>query len=407
MRKPPKPPLRKTLTDRFLIGIKPITKGQVDIWDALIPGFGVRVGVGGRKTFCALTRIRGKVKRVRLGHYPALSLKDARLKAAQVLKDAQEGVDPTARAVIEAQAAEAADAGTFAALAERYMREYAATFRTHHEVRRKIETELLPNWGARQVASITRDDVKTLAYAKAEDGAIASNRLLALITTIFNFAVDEGYVSASPAARIKKIGKETDRDRVLTESEIRIVWDACDRLGYPFGKLFQMSLVTGQRRGECASMRWRDIDERGWLIPAEHFKTDHSHHVQLSALAREILASITPAGQFVFHGRVDARLQGWSKAKADLDALCETPVEDFVIHDLRRTAATHMRGLGIDRLVVSKILGHSEGGITRIYDRHSADLEKLAAVERWATKLRSIITDAGAEVIELRRIDTR
>jgi integrase len=398
-----KPPLRKLLTERTLIGLKPACAGQYDVWDIHTPAFGVRVSYRGRKTFCVLTRIGGKVRRISLGHYRATKLADARQKAAQVLKDAQEGIAPATRTLIEAQAAHAAEAGTFAALAERYMREYAATFRTHHEVRRKIDAELLPHWGARQVASITRDDIKALAYAKAEDGGIASNRLLALITTIFNFAVDEGYLSASPAARIKKIGKESERERVLSETEIRIVWDACDRLGYPFGKLFQMSLVTGQRKGECAAMRWQDVDERGWLIPAEHFKTGHSHHVQLSSLARELLTSIPKRGRFVFHGRIDAKLRGWSKAKAGLDALCTPPIDAFVIHDLRRSAATHMRGLGIDRLAVSKILGHSEGGITKIYDRHSADLEKLAAMEKWAAKLRSIIAGGGAEVVSFRR----
>jgi integrase len=372
----------------MLKGLKP-SPLQYDIWDSHTPGFGVRVGAT-RKTFCALTRVDGKVKRITLGHYPAIGLAEARRAASQTLIDAQQGIAPAERKrVIEEERVE--QQSTFGAVAEKFLKEHCANLRSRNEIRCKIEVELFPHWRERQIESITRNDIKVLAYSKAADHPVAGNRLLTLIGTIFGFATEEGYIQASPAIRIKHIGKEQERERVLTESEIAIVWDAMQRLGYPFGKLLQMSLVTAQRKGEVRAMRWRDISDNGWLIPAEHFKTGRSHHVMLSGLAREILESIPQNGQYVFHARFDAPFWGWNKGKQNLDSLCAEPVGHWTIHDLRRTAATHMRGLGTDRFVVSKILGHCEGGVTHIYDRHSADKEKLAALELWAHKLRSII----------------
>ena len=124
----------------------------------------------------------------------------------------------------------------------------------------------------------------------------------------------------------------------------------------------------------------------------------------MSSLAREILDSIPHVGEYVFPGRGgDKPVVGFSKAKREIDALCATPVKDWRQHDLRRTAATQMRTIGIDRLVVSKILNHAEGGITRVYDRYSADPEKTAAMERWANRLREIISgEAVGNVVQLR-----
>lgn len=91
-------------------------------------------------------------------------------------------------------------------------------------------------------------------------------------------------------------------------------------------------------------------------------------------------------------GRRVGPLEGWHGAKSRADTFLAKPIAPWRIHDLRRTMATQMRGLGIDRLVVSKLLNHAETGITKIYDRYGADAEKAAAMERWAQKLREIIS---------------
>jgi integrase len=383
------------LTDKFLRGLKPPKSGQLDVWDALLPSFGVRVGTTGRKSFFVGTRIKGKYRRITLKPpYDQLSLADARERAKLIMADAQAGVGPELRKKRE-------EAGTFGAVATAFMQDFAHGHRTRDEMQRKIDVDLT-EWRDRQTTEITRRDIKELIRVKARTSPIAANRLLSLIGKIFNWAVKEELIQASPAIQIDRPGQETERERSLTADEIRIAWAAFDQFGYPFGPLFKMLLVTGQRRGEVAGMRWSEITADGWRLPSERSKNSKGHLAPLSSLAREILADVPEIGELVFRSHSDTPLQGWSRAAKRLQKLCG-PMEPWHFHDLRRTFATHLRSLGIDRLVVSKLLNHAEGGVTRIYDRYSADPEQSTAVERWANRLREILSGAPAtNVLQLR-----
>jgi integrase len=382
---------RHKLSDAFLKGSRiGSTASQIDYWDTLTPGFGVRVGLGGRKSFQVMTRVDGRVRRFTLKPpYPVLSLAEARERAAKIIKDAQLGLDPAAAKAEEKRAALKLRRNTFAAVAADFMEDFAKNHRTRDEMQRKINVELLPQWGDRPITSITRADVKALLREKARIGPVAANRLLALISKIFTWALDEEIIQASPAVRLPRYCKEQERERSLSADEIRAVWEAFGQLGYPFGDVFKMLLVTGQRRGEVADMQWSEIDREGWRLPGARAKSSQGHLVPLSSLAREILGSVPRLGDHIFVARGDKPLQGWSKAKARADKL--SAIAPWRIHDLRRTMATHMRSLGVDRLVVSKVLNHAESGITRVYDRYAADPEKAAAMERWAQRLREII----------------
>jgi integrase len=391
---------RQKLSDALLKGSRLGSgNGQVDYWDTLTPGFGVRVSYGGRKAFVVMTRIGGRARRFTLRPpYPLLTLGEARKRAEDILKNAQAGLDPTA-------ATRVALRNPFAAVAADFMADHAKDLRTRDEMQRKIDKELLPLWGDRPISSITRGEIKALLREKARSGPIAANRLLALISKIFTWAVDEEILDSSPAMRLPRQGVEQERERALTADEIRTLWAAFGKLGYPFGPLFKLLLVTGQRRGEVAAMRWSEIDGDSWLLPGARAKSGSGHRVPLSSLGREILASVPELGKLVFSARGDSPLQGWSKAKARADALCETEIADWRIHDLRRTFATHMRSIGIDRLVVSKLLNHAEAGITRVFDRYSSDPEKAAAMERWANRLREIVENKRVEnVVALQRV---
>jgi integrase len=157
-----------------------------------------------------------------------------------------------------------------------------------------------------------------------------------------------------------------------------------------------MLLVTGQRRGEVAGMKWSEIAEDEWRLPNERAKKGKGHLVPLSSLAREILSSTPQIGEYVLRARQDQPLQGWSNAKERIEG-------DWHLHDLRRSFATQLRSLGVDRVVVSKLLNHAEAGVTKIYDRYAADPEKTAAMERWANRLREIISGTDTDnVVQLR-----
>jgi integrase len=378
------------------IGNLPLPQnGQIDHWDKLLPSFGVRVSHGGSKSFVVSTRINGKFRRFTLKPpFPALGLADARAMALKIIADAQSGISPEVRKKRE-------EKGTFGAVAAAFMEDFAKHHRTRKEMQRKIDVELR-DWHDRPIRDITRSDIKERLREKARDGGIAANRLLALISKIFNWAVDEEIIESSPAMRLPRPGEEKDRERVLSADEINLLWPAFDALGYPFGSLYKMMLCTAQRRGEVASMKWSQIGADGWRLPAASAKTKVGHLVPLSSLAREILDSLPQIGDYVFRAHKDAPLQGWSKSKARLDRLVSLP-EPWQVEDMRRSAATHMRSLGVVRLVIDKILNHAESGITKVYDRWSADPEKMAAMELWANRLREIIggTKYGTENINL------
>jgi integrase len=387
-------------TDKMIRGLKHPASGQYDRFEGgKLKAFGIRVGKAS-KTFFVGVRVNGKYKRVTVGHYDeegraGLTLKQARDRAYDIIKDAQAGIAPDLKQKREAR-------GTFGAVADAFMQDYASKHRTRHEMQRTINHDLA-EWRDRQISEISRADIKELLRVKARTAPIMANRVKALISKIFTWAVKEELIAASPALSLDLPGgseRDRERTRSLTAGEIKLVWDACERIGFPFGSLFQMLLVTGQRRGEVSGMRWSEITDDGWHIPAERSKNGKPHTVPLSSLAVEILANVPRiSGVHVFRANRDVPLKGFHTAKQGLDM----QIPNWRLHDLRRTFATHLRSIGIERLVVSKLLNHTEGGITHIYDRYAADPEKTAAMERWANRLREIINGApAANVVQMR-----
>jgi integrase len=387
---------KQALDDKRIRGLKLPASGQVDVWDKLLPGFGVRVGSAGRKSFFVGTRISGKYTRVTLKPpYPALSLADARARARQIIADAQSGVSPELRKKRE-------ERGTFGAVASAFMHDYAAHRRTRGQMQRMIDRDLAA-WHSMPIASITRGDIKELIRVKARIAPIAANRLTALISRIFSWAVKEEIVGSSPALRLDRPGKEVERERSLSASEIKAVWAAFDKIGYPFGPLCKILLVTGQRRSEVAGMKWNEIHPDGWRLPSERAKRGKGHLVPLSTLAREIIDGLPQVGEYLFTTGGKRPVSGWSKVKHRVDGFAN--IADWQLRDMRRTMATEMRRLGVDRLVVSKLLNHAEAGVTKIYDRYAADPEKTAAMERWANRLREIISGKPVDnVVQLRSL---
>jgi integrase len=385
------------LTDKGILGLKAPRAGQFDVWDSLVLGLGMRVGKK-TKTFFVGTRINGKYQRFTLKpSYPAIDLATARKRAREIIADAQAGIGPEVRKKSEAK-------NTFGAVCESFMQDYAQAHRSRRDMQRKINRDLAV-WHDRPIASITRAEIKELLRVKARTAKIAANRLKSLISKIFVWALKEEIIDANPATLLDPPGgKEESRDRNLSEDEIRKAWAAFDKMPYPYGPTFKMLLLTGQRRSEVGGLRWSEISDEGWRLPNERAKTGKGHLVPLSSLAREILADLPQRGDCVFGAtsRKDTPPQRWSKAKAKADQLAN--IAEWHTHDLRRTFATQMRSIGVDRLVVSKLLNQAEGGVTRIYDRYSADPEKAAAMERWASRLREITSGEPVDrVVQMRK----
>ena len=401
----------KRLTVKGVERIKPPKVGQEQYYDARTPRMALRVSAGGKKSWLIQYRLGGKPRRYYFGRYPSMDMIEAREKAGELLKLVDKGIDPyDVRA--EAEAKKKAEAEkeptTFEAVVDKFMEDYAKKRTRSWKWTEWVFTKYVtPHWAGREIDTITRTEVKRLVKGIARRTPYQANRTLAVIRKLMNWAVEEEIIMDSSADKVKPPGgKETARERVLTHDEIKALWDACGELGQPFGAFMRMLLVTGQRRGEVAAMRWDEIKDDLWVLPGEKTKNGKSHDVPLSPLAVEILDGLPKRGAHVFTTlrRGDRPISGFSRAKKQVDQI--SSVTGWVIHDLRRTAATGIAALKVPAVVCAKLLNHSDRsvqGITAIYNRHEYAEEKRDALNAWANKVKSIVTQGGDDnVVQLR-----
>ena len=391
--------MRVKLTSVFVESAKAPEEGQKEYWDGKLPGFGLRVSQGGRKTWTLIYRHQGLARRLTLGTYPPLGLADARDMAKAKLSEVQGGLDPAT------MKQEARDAETFAAVADRYLAEHARMHKkpsSVYEDEKILRRELLPAWGSRKAADIARRHVIALVDGIATRAPIAANRALSLASKIFNFAVSKEILTASPAYRVPKPGKEQTRERALTDDEILRFWHASQDEAPDVEALFKLLLLTGQRRAEVVEMQWSEVDLQAgwWHIPAERTKNKRSHRIPLVGQTFEILKARKAEARgksYVFPGRRNG--QPYINLAKPLARIIERmgdnsqPQAPFTIHDLRRTAATGMAKGGVPGAIISKVLNHvtaATGGsrITMIYDRYQYDDEKRAALLKWDERMR-------------------
>jgi integrase len=254
-------------------------------------------------------------------------------------------------------------------------------------------------WRDKALASIDRKEIIRLIVGVHDSGRpIQANRLLSYLKKLFTFSVQRGLIDSSPAIVVTKPAEENKRDRVLSHDEIRAVWKACEGL-YAFGRAIRTLLITGQRRSEVGQMAWGELDEskRLWTIPAARTKTGRLHVVPMSKLAMDQIGNNVLASTNVFSSghRGDKPIAAWALAKKHLDAAVEKELGRSIpawrLHDLRHTCATGLAALGTDRITISKILNHAEGGITSRYDQHDRAKEKRRALDAWARQLERII----------------
>jgi integrase len=383
---------RLKLTARRIDSLHVPAGRQVDYWDLDHPGFGVRVAGGGRKTWIAMYRHNGRLRRHSLGTYPALSLADARDEALQTMARVATGKDPAAerRALRNAE--------TFGELAEAYLERHAKVKkRSWKEDDRILKAELLPHWRHTPLRDLRRRDVRNLVHAiAARPAPIMANRTLALVRKMLNFAIEAEWLEANPASLIPKPGTEQSRDRVLTQDEIKAFWVAVEEEPPAIRAWLRLRLLTVQRGGEVVRMRWSDVDlqNKWWTIPAEATKNKLAHRVPLNAAAgallRELRSSATLEAAWVCASS-NPDVPVIHDAKKAIARVRRRMSVDFRGHDLRRTAASVMASAGVSRLVVAKVLNHVETGVTAVYDRHSYDAEKRAALDLWGREVQRIL----------------
>jgi len=320
------------LTAKTVENIKPPAKGRIEYWDAALPGFGLRVTEKGAKSWTMLYRVKRRQRRAMLGRYPIVPLAEARERARAVLRDIDNGSDPAAAKAEERRR----EADLFQAVAAEFIAKHAKpNNRTWQRQDTDLKREFLgtkeePLWRDRPIAGIAKGDILEVLDRIAErTSPRRANRYLALIKKLFNWCAERGYVETSPAANIKPLAKEVSRDRVLSDDELRLVWRCCEAIGWPFGPLFQLLILTAQRLGEVSLMRWRelDLDNGMWSLPSETVKNGVANEVSLSPTAVAILSSLPNVGQ---HGFVFPALNGSTRRSRR--------------HSSRRTTRSYPRG---------------------------------------------------------------
>jgi integrase len=415
---------KRKLTDLFVERAKPPPHGRLEYFDAAFPALALRITENSARSWCLFYRFKGRLRRFTIGRYPAMKPAQARREASAALERVREGVDPAEekRARREMRTPET---DTFGAVACDYLeRHHRKNSResTFLEAKRDIERNVLPKWCSRPIASITRRDVLDLIDSIVARGAeVQANRTLARLRALFNWAIEKDRVAASPVARMKLPTQEQARDRVLSDDELRWLWRACDEVGWPFGPLVKLLLLTAQRRDEVGGMEWPEIDlvKRVWTIPRHKAKNDRVHEVQLSEAAIEVLRALPHVGDgLVFTTTGETAVSGFSKSKRRLDtAMLKAKrlelgtrkgdaILGWTLHDLRRTAATGMARTNIPPHVVDKVLNHVSGtirGVAAVYNRFEYLEERRAALEAWSRHVSNLIVPADTNVIALAR----
>ncbi len=432
--------------------------GRAIYWDRHLPGFGMRITMKGAKSWVAMYRVNGKTVLETIGTLAKVpKVDEARKRARDSMEKAAAGENPAAaRRTARARAA----ANTVTLAVERYLDHCDRNLKpkTAREWRRIFTHDVLPRWGEWPVSAIGKSDVLELLNDKAarrerrrkgssEGASVQANRTLTRLRTFCRWCIANDLLAADPTAEVRKPARETPRDRVLSDDEIRAFWQGTETLDRSparrtskpikaplperqrpalFGPLFRLLLLTAQRENEVAGMRWSEIDrdKRVWTIPGARSKNGKPHIVHLSGLALEALDRMPRIdGQdLVFSAGGKNPASGFSHAKTRLDRLMlardkerliaarkareagQAVLEPFTLHDLRRSATTGMAQLGIAPHIADRILNHQAGtirGVAAVYNRFEYLEERKAALEAWGRYVEALVRPVPSNVVPL------
>jgi integrase len=393
--------MRKALTDAFLRALKKPAKGRIELADATCRGLEFRITAAGNRSWSYRYRAAGsgKLSRATIGPYPGISLADARLKADALRAGVAKGENPSEA---KRRAKREAPGRTFETLANRYLTEYARRRKkSADQDERNLKLHVLPKWKDRDFTTLRRADVIELIEGILTSGKpVLANRVQALVSVVFSFAVDSDLIDANPCTRLRKRGEERAGERVLTDPEIRLFWRmVVEPPASPqTGLGLRLALLTGVRVGEVAGIEPRELEHLDdparavWTIPAARTKNGLAHAVPLAPMALEIVRQLIPIGPVSYAAamrRIADRLPDDEPARKTWIADPPTP------HDLRRTFRTRLPQLGIAADIRDRLMNHIPSDVgTKHYDRYQYLDEKRAALVAWDASLASILKGA-------------
>jgi integrase len=397
---------RVTLTDRFIATVKPEAR-QLDYFDTKSPGLVLRVSAKGVKTWCLFYTAPKTAKRARatLGRYPQTSLSEARARAIEAKGRVDDGIDPRDAA---------SGAMTVSDLAASYLAKHVRPqLRTAKAVNRRFTKNVLPSIGGIALANVHKRDVnRVIDPIIARDCSTEGARVFQDLRAMFRWGVARGDLDYNPMEGMRTPSVPTPRKRVLTEVEIRTLWNNLPptlRRSSSCQRIIKLCLLTAQRVGEVSgiSRDELDLDVRVWTIPGSRTKNKHDHVVPLSDAAIELIKEALEdnPGIYLFpDGPGTGSLRPDGVSKTITKAQARFGIEHWTAHDLRRTAVTEMARLGVAPVVLGHVINHrsvTKAGVTlSAYSHYDYAKEKREALELWADRLGAIVR-GGAKVLPL------
>lgn len=361
------------LTDRLVKHLEPPESGQVTYWDEGTPGFGVRISQGGSRSFVVVYGANRTRKTI--GRYPSISLKQARDQAKKLVAEVTLGLDQK-RSI------------TWKEARKRFLADCEAKNKpnTVSYYRKRLDTHF--KLGNRNLSDITRQDIQN-RIRRINTSLSEQHHAFVAIRTLMNWAVREEYLENSPVGNMSGYKAAKARERVLSEAELKEVFQQAIRTPYPHGNIVQFLVLTGLRRTECSLLRWDWIDQKERLvtIPSEVTKNGKTHILPIGELLSEAIEQTPHTDEYLFPSQYGKGpvFNGWGKAKQRFDEGLQN-VEPYTLHDLRRTFATVHAKIGTPIHVTEKLLNHVSGtisGVAAVYNRHSYVDEMRQAMQKY------------------------
>lgn len=425
------------LTDTKLRSLKPGEKAYQEADDG---GLFVEVMPGGAKVWRMRYRQAIKQEKITLGNYPVYSLSEARTwrddckvlagrglspmalkRGDPVPDDAAPAVKEMAQAFVrnwcmkaveraKAKAAETKAADTVEAFARRWYAEIAEPANSSpRNIKRILDKDVIPALGAKQIADVTVTDILAITdkikNRGADQMALQTRNVL---KRLFAYAIAREKTTFNPAAAIeaKFIAQAKSRDVALTPEEIgkllRAIYQSSMKRSHKLA--LHLLILCMVRKSELIEAKWEEIDfdRAEWSIPGERMKKDKPHLVPLSRQAVamfEELKALASGSDWVFPSRGDLK-QPIAKSTLNVAVRAlEIEVRDFVIHDFRRTASTHLHEAGFNSDWIEKALAHETKGIRGVYNRAQYADQRREMLQWWADFVDSQIQDGRGKVI--------
>jgi integrase len=337
---------------------------------------------------------------MKIGDYPGISLAEARKRHADATMEVQQGIDPGKKA--KEQKSKIKSSPTFKDLLDEFWKRELSKSPTAKERKRLVEKDVLPAWKKIKVSEIKRRDAVLLLDRVRERAPITANRLQGVLVRMFYFASEQGIIDDSPLAGMRR-GKESSRERVLNDDEIKLLWNCLDleKSDIDIYRLTKLALKTilliGQRPGEVAGMKWAQIENGWWIIPKEERKNNIENRVPILPMMEDIIMTAkiySSDSKFVFRSSHNKKLSVTVGALANAIRRHRIEIgipEQFTPHDLRRTLRTRLADLEISDVVAELVLGHKLQGIMAVYNRHPYAEEKKQALAAWEKRLSEIL----------------